>query len=188
MAAAIGVLFLYRLATARRPLPEAIRANAGLVLAAILAPLGLVAYMAFLWLAVGDPLAFLHVQLAWERVFQPPWLTLLQGLVELTQPHRIAPEGTAYNLAMLASLALGTVLLVRGRIAEGVFSIGVMLVSMTAGTGSMVRFAAGLLPLGMVLCEMLGRWRPVCLAAYPAALAIGAAATWFWLHGQNWLV
>ena len=116
--------------------------------------------------------------------------------VELTQPHRIAPEGTAYNVAMLASLALGIILLVRGRIAEGVFCIGVMLVSMTAGTGSMVRFAAGLLPLGMVVCEIVSRWRPVYLAAYPAAFAMWAtngsfsttAATWFWLHGQNWLV
>ena len=90
--------------------------------------------------------------------------------------------------SFFAMILVGTVLLARGRIAEGVFSIGVMLVSMTAGTGSMVRFAAGLLPLGMVLCEMLSRWRPVCLVAYPAALAIGTAATWFWLHGQNWLV
>lgn len=188
MAVAIGVLFLVRLATARRPLSDAIRTNRGLILAAVLAPLGLVAYMAYLWLTVGDPLAFLHVQAAWERNFQPPWLTLLQGLVELTQPSRIPPEAVAYNLAMLAGLALSVVLIVRGRLAEGVFCLGVLLLSMTSGIGSMVRFAAGLLPLGMIICELLSRWRPAYLAAYPAAFAIGAAATWFWLNGQNWLV
>ena len=188
MAVAIGVLFLHRIVTSARPLPEAIRDNRGLLLAAAVAPLGLVAYMAFLWLTVGDPLAFLHVQAAWERVFQPPWITLLQGIVELGQPHRVTLEGTAYNVAMLLGLALGGVLLIRGRVAEGAFCIGVMLVSMTAGTGSMVRFAAGLLPLGMLACEILSRWRPTLILAYPAAAAIGTAATWFWLHGQNWLV
>ena len=47
----------------------------------LLAPLGLVAYVAFLGLSEGDGLRFLQVQDAWSREFAGPFLGAWDGLV-----------------------------------------------------------------------------------------------------------
>jgi Mannosyltransferase (PIG-V) len=47
----------------------------------LLAPLGLVAYVAFLGVSEGDGLRFLHVQDAWSREFAGPFLGAWDGLV-----------------------------------------------------------------------------------------------------------
>jgi hypothetical protein len=49
----------------------------------LLIPLGLVLFMGWLWLTVGDPLAFVHAEKTWSHVFLPPWATLWQALGSL---------------------------------------------------------------------------------------------------------
>ena len=41
-----------------------------------LIPLAVAAWMAYLWLQVGDPLAMIHAQALWHRYLMPPWGTL----------------------------------------------------------------------------------------------------------------
>jgi hypothetical protein len=51
------------------------------VLPALVIPLGLVFFMAFLDQVFGDPLWFSHAQQAWWRTFAPPWVTLYLSVV-----------------------------------------------------------------------------------------------------------
>ncbi len=46
------------------------------LLAPALTPLGLIAYMGYLWQMFGDPLAFLSGAAAWERVPKTPWVMI----------------------------------------------------------------------------------------------------------------
>lgn len=47
----------------------------------LLAPAGLAAYSAYLGLAGGDPLAFVHTQrLYWDHAIAPPWTTMWEGI------------------------------------------------------------------------------------------------------------
>jgi Gpi18-like mannosyltransferase len=40
-----------------------------------LIPLAMLAWMAYMWLKVGDPLAMIHAQALWHRTLMPPWQT-----------------------------------------------------------------------------------------------------------------
>jgi Dolichyl-phosphate-mannose-protein mannosyltransferase len=40
-----------------------------------LIPLALLAWMAYMWFKVGDPLAMIHAQALWHRTLMPPWQT-----------------------------------------------------------------------------------------------------------------
>jgi hypothetical protein len=57
------------------------------VLWALLAPLGPLAFAAWLGRTVGDPLAFAHAQRFWYRQFAFPWNTFHRVLVELPHQH-----------------------------------------------------------------------------------------------------
>jgi hypothetical protein len=67
----------HRAGTLRR-VPVTVLSQA--LLPAALAPLGLFAFMAYLRWHMGDGLAFIHVQSAWNRHALPPWLFLWDGL------------------------------------------------------------------------------------------------------------
>ena len=56
------------------------RGRARALLPAVIAPLGLFAFMAAQWIAVGDPLAFSHVQALWNRAWRGPPAYLWDGL------------------------------------------------------------------------------------------------------------
>lgn len=83
---------------------------------ALAIPLGLVLFMAFLYIYFGDPLAFSHAQKAWWRTFAPPWETLyisvawplgdaLRGAFSITDSyalHDVFYEITGLSLTWLA--------------------------------------------------------------------------------------
>jgi hypothetical protein len=76
-----------------------------------LAPIagGLIAYMAYLWLITGNPLAFKDIQVAWGRQLTVPWSALLQYL---SHPHKIVrpwnPEILNFSAAILAIASVVT--------------------------------------------------------------------------------
>lgn len=49
------------------------------ILGAVLTAAGLVLFMLFLWTRTGDPLAFVHVQSAWEGSIGNPFVTIANG-------------------------------------------------------------------------------------------------------------
>ena len=58
-----------------------------------IAPLGLSFYMLAQYRAIGDALAFNHVQILWDRVWVGPWHTLATGIVEWDWARLLAPKG-----------------------------------------------------------------------------------------------
>jgi hypothetical protein len=109
-----------------------------------LAPLGLFAFMAYLRWHMGDGLAFIHVQSAWNRHALPPWLFLWDGLTAndwgrvLAHPAR---ESLSVEAAFgIAGLLLALRQLVLRRHAEAWLIGASILLASSSGLESMPRF------------------------------------------------
>lgn len=187
IAAGFVVAHLRTYGALRSLLPAALR-RPGLVLALAIAPLGLLAYMAFLHIDAGDALTFLHVQSAWHRQLQSPLTTLQTALGQLWSNDPAQQTAVAAHWALLVGLALTAPLALRGYVAEAVFCGCVLFISMAAGSGSMLRFAAGLAPFGMLLCELLSKRRALYVAAYPVSALLGLVAAISWFSRSTLLV
>ena len=111
-----------------------------------LAPLGLFIFMAFLWVRVGDPLAFLHAQVAWHRAAQNPFPQILQGLrafdwANITDGgHRSNSFGAC---VALFGFALSGYLAWCRRFMEAWFSVATLLMALSTGLYSLPRFVMG---------------------------------------------
>ncbi len=62
-----------------------------------LVPLGLAAYMAYLWVITGDPLRFSHVQSHWGREIAPPWTAISTTVEKMLSSH--SPPTVANEIA-----------------------------------------------------------------------------------------
>lgn len=146
-----------------------------------LAPLGLFAYMAFLYFRMGDALAFQHVQRAWGRPFGLPpvfvWNALLQGPKEgwLPTPSQIL------GVTTIVGYLLSILLLVKRRFAMATYALVALTLPLFAGMASMLRFVSGLAPVPLLLCELLARNRVV----FAIALLLLLVGAWFGTVG--WL-
>lgn len=96
--------------------------------AAVVVPLGTVAYMAYLGKTFGDPLAFLHASEAWGRAASSPW-TMIGDLLARPEAGWGAALAGGYIhldnwmdfLFVGSFLVFGIILLVEKRWSEGVF-------------------------------------------------------------------
>ncbi|HVW91831.1 MAG TPA: hypothetical protein VHB74_04420, partial [Devosia sp.] len=155
----VGVLFVFAIAleallALRRP--RALLGRPDIVLAIFLAPLGLFAFMAWLYFVTGDALGFAHIQRAWDRESVNPLIALWSGL---TAPAGHLDATWDWALAGLAGLALCAVLAAQRRWAMALFSTLCLVLALTQGVESMLRFTVALAPLCIALCVLLARWR-----------------------------
>jgi len=109
-----------------------------------LAPLGLFAFMAYLRWHMGDGLAFIHVQTAWNRHALPPWLFLWDGLTS-NDWGRIFAHPARESLAVEASFAIAGLILalrqlLQRRYAEAWLIGASILMASSSGLQSMPRF------------------------------------------------
>ena len=133
----VGLRQLWALRRARDP------GRAVAILApAALAPLGLLAFMGFLWARTGDPLAFAHIQTGWSHSLSNP-LSVLIETVRRANPHGGHP-GLYYDVFWaLAGLAVALWLLARRLPAEAWLGGATVLMALCAGTiWSVPRFVA----------------------------------------------
>lgn len=150
------------------------------VLSLAVVPIGLLSYMAYLWVHVGNPLAFVTVQSAWNRSFGNP----AGRLIEALQGNTGGPVGPFLGVIGLGALILGGDLLWRGRWVEGVFGLLLVIVPLASGINSIPRYAFGTVVLVFALADRLSRTvmgRTVGLAAL-AATNIWLLALWFSRH------
>lgn len=171
----------------RTLIPQALR-TPRLLVGLLVAPLGLLGYMGLLAFEVGDPLAFVHVQSSWDRHLQSPLDTLVAALGGLWPTSLADVTFAAAHWALLVGIGLTILLARRGRVPEAAFCGALILVSMIAGSGSMLRFVAGAAPLGMLVCELLASRPHLRLAAYPIIAVLGVLATISWFAGSTLLV
>lgn len=186
----IGAIGLAALVNARRDgtswreLPRMLLGDRSLLAGLAVAPLGLIAFMAFLRFHTGDGLAFLHIQRAWGRTLGNPFETL--GLLANLDVW-LSPGGminATWVVAAAIGLALSGMLTLRGRLPEAAFCAAVIFVSLAGGTTSMVRFVAGLAPLGMIAAELLTAIPIVRFVALAGTTAAGAVLTIGWLNAS----
>ena len=151
----------------------------GRVLALGLVPVGLLAYALYLWVHVGDPLAFVHVQSAWGRSFGNPLRHLGAAVLEG------APQHAYYAAWALLGLGLSADLVRRGRVAEGVLGLLLIIVPLSSGVNSLPRYVYGTGVVAFAAADWLGvheRWAPVLVAAGGAANVV---LLWAWFGGMN---
>lgn len=167
-----------------RALPPRIITDPKVMLAFVVAPLGLFAYMAYLYMHVGDALAFSHIQSGWGRALDSPFTHL--GDVfdrELTVDYHTMVQ-YSWAWAAITGLILSVVLVLQRRAAAGLFCALCITVSLVTGIGSMMRFIAGLAPLGIAVASIAGRWRATTVLLALLAIASGLALTLGRLNGS----
>ncbi len=171
-----------------RDLPLAAMKNSRIVLAIVLAPLGLFAFMAFLWFHTGDALAFSHIQRSWGREFEGPISAIGNVIAGGLSLEYFSLLRWSWVVAAGIGLALTGVLAARKRWPEALFCGLSLLVALSTGVGSMVRFVAGLAPLGMVMSDLLSRSQWLAWPALAASFALGSAATLGWFNGSMFVM
>lgn len=169
-------------------LPRRILGDANLLLAFLVAPLGLFAYMAFLYALTGDALAFAHIQRSWGRMLDQPLAAIADAFSGGWVLSYYSLLQQSWALAGILGIALSAVLAVRGRFAEAVFCILCLLASLSSGVGSMVRFTAGLAPLGMIAAELLTTWRWLAWPALALAICLDAIITLGWFNSSMFVM
>jgi hypothetical protein len=158
------------------------------LLAALLVPLGLSVYMAYLWVLRADPLYFSHVQVHWNRHLAFPWVSVVNSF------HKIAHAASgqvraneileiAFTVIMIAVLVGGWRQLRPSYIAY--LALSILIPMSTSSLMSMPRFALVLFP----MFAILARWgeRPwvnnVILAFSLPLLGLFTVlfADWYWV-------
>ncbi|MBN9307578.1 MAG: hypothetical protein BGO82_06630 [Devosia sp. 67-54] len=161
------------------------RASVGAALASLAAaPVGLLAYMLYLHLHVGDALAFMHVQTAWGRGLTNPVTNIIDGLLLKAQEGHHA--GYRLTMAIFALLGLGAALflMLSRRVGMGLFVALSLVLSLLTGMQSILRFTAGLSPVTIAAADLCGRnrwsfWLSACIGG-----ALGLVFSLLWVGGS----
>jgi hypothetical protein len=168
-------------------IPELLRRPVWL-LAIVVSPLGAFVYMAYLDWRLGDALAFQHVQRAWGRVVGNPGFYLWRSLTSFPETGFWPTTPQQQGLAAVFGLVMTGVLAWKRRLPEAVFSLFCIVVPLSAGTISFVRFMAGLAPVCLMAVELLTARFWLFALSLLVLLAGGYFGTFGWLTGYLSLV
>jgi len=130
-------------------------ARPDLLLAIVISPVGLFSYMLLLYLTVGDGLAFGHVQRAFGRVLGNPAMYLWNNLANTPQTGWWPTAHQWSGLAVITGLGLCAVLAFRRLYGAAIFCIVCIVLPITSGLASIVRYVAALVPLTTTLMMLL---------------------------------
>ncbi|MGV3490825.1 MAG: hypothetical protein ACO1OG_05815 [Devosia sp.] len=158
------------------------------ILAVMIAPLGLFFYILYLHLSIGDGLAFSHVQRAWGRPSGLPPMFVFYAIFDFPESGWLPTPSQVLGAATLVGYGLALLLLVRRKVAMGVYSLLCLTGPLFAGMASMMRFTAALAPLALMLCQVLAANRWVFGISLLALLAGGYFAAYGWFSGYVALV
>jgi Gpi18-like mannosyltransferase len=124
------------------------------LLALLLIPVGLFSYMTFLYFWVGDPFAFIHIQLAWARESANPLKLIVDGLTGKTGFYY------QYLAAWAASgLICSAYLFKQKRFAEGTFGLLIIVVPLMLGNLLAIqRFFVGSFVLVLAVNDIINRF------------------------------
>jgi Mannosyltransferase (PIG-V) len=170
------------------------RGGAGAARAAIsLAPaffivLGLLVYMAYLWVLRADPFYFSHVQIYWHRHFAMPWVSVINAFKTIatsTSGQTVATQiqELAFTFFMIAVLFAGWRSLRPTYIAY--LALSILVPMCTSSLMSMPRFALVLFPMFAILARWGERpWVNNLILAFSLPL-LGLYtvlfANWYWV-------
>ncbi|RWC26505.1 MAG: hypothetical protein EOS70_31390 [Mesorhizobium sp.] len=168
--------------------PRWVLGRPDLLVAVLISPAGLFAYILFLYLTVGDGFAFLHIQRAFGRVAGNPLVFLWDGLSAVPTIGWVptAPQWSA--LAAITGLALSAVLAARRQYGAALFCALCIILPLITNLASMVRYVIGLAPVTMMLVVLLSASRLIWLAALVLFLGACYFMTVAWIGGYLALV
>ncbi|HEY1428757.1 MAG TPA: mannosyltransferase family protein, partial [Candidatus Tumulicola sp.] len=157
-------------------------------LAAALIPLGLVTYMAYLWVLRADPLYFSHVQIHWNRHLAFPWVSVVNAFEKIahaTSALLVANQSLelAFTLLMVAVLVFGWRSLRPSYVAY--MALSILVPMSTSSLMSMPRFALVLFPMFVIFARWgERRWVNNLIPAFSLPL-LGLYtvlfANWYWV-------
>ena len=179
------LLYYRRRGGTLRGLPAELWRSPEIVLAVLLAPVGLFAYMAYLHFYMGDALAFSHVQRAWGRVPGNPFLYLWIGLTDFPKSGFLPSTNQWLGIAALVGLGMAAVLAFQRKYPIALFCLVSLVVPLAAGMASMLRFVVALSPVVMTLFAFLARWRWLFVVSLLVFVASDYFLTVGWL--KEWL-
>lgn len=155
-------------------------AQATALLALALGPLGLAVFMAYLYWLTGDALAFMHIQIAWDRSMQYPFLVLISGLLD-------PGWGVYFAICALAGLVMAVWLFRKGHSEAALFLAVTLLIPLATGLDSMPRFLFWQFPFIFGMLELCLRY-PTLKWVYLAAGSLGGMAMFhFWHAGHSFV-
>jgi hypothetical protein len=178
-----------------RAAPRKLLGRPDLIVALLLVPLGLSAFMIYLYLHLGDAMAFSHAQVAWNRELSIPLIWLLAGLA---RPWDLLylwdPTGYSYFYSCCWTV-LGIGLLVwlgmQRRWAELTFGIFCVVLPLSTGLYSMPRFIACCPLFLFAVTDLLARLKGPAflrLAILVVLAAINLCLLWAWFHGSVFVI
>jgi hypothetical protein len=168
--------------------PTWIMQQPALLVAILISPAGLFAYMLFLYIRVGDGFAFLHVQRAFGRVAGNLVRYLWEGL-SATPAIGWFPSAPQWSaLAAIGGLLLCVVLAFRRQQGAALFCAICIILPLITNLASMVRYVTGLAPLSMLAMRLLSTSTLLWLATLILLLWSGYPMTKAWLGGYLALV
>ncbi|MDR3562973.1 MAG: hypothetical protein P4N59_16280 [Negativicutes bacterium] len=146
-------------------------------LALLLIPAGLFVYMTFLYFHVGDPLAFMHVEVAWGREFGDPIKLLYRALTGNEQSIYLA----IWEIVGFTGVAF---LIVKKRYAEGVFGFFCVMLPAMSSLLAMPRYIVGSLVLPLAFNDFVNQYEKL---KWLIVIVLGAANIhllflWFTRH------
>jgi hypothetical protein len=168
-----------------RRLPQAIWRDPTIVLAVLLVPLGTFAFMAYLYGWMGDALAFSHVQRAWGRVTGNPLIYLWDALTDFSGDAFFLSTPQWLGLSAVVGLGLTAVLAWRRRYPEALFCLICLVVPLSAGMASMLRFVAALSPIVLLAMNLLASRKLLFVVVLAAFVVSDYFFTVGWL--EEWL-
>ncbi len=158
------------------------------LLASALIPMGLLVYMAYLWVLRADPLYFSHVQIHWNRQLAFPWVSVInafQKIAHASSGQVVANEALeiSFTVLMIAVLVGGWNRLRPSYIAY--LTLSILVPMCTSSLMSMPRFALVLFPMFAILARWGERpWVNNLILAFSLPL-LGLFtvlfADWYWV-------
>ena len=155
-----------------------------LVLGICLIPAGLFSFMAYLGGKMGDPLAFVHVQVAWGGEMDNPIRVLWRGL-------RYGDFRSRYlGLWGLAGCFAILVLIVKKRFHEAVLALILLMIPMAVRLQSMPRYfiGSGVFVWGAVEFLHTKKWRVLLPIAIVVLCLLEFWCLWQWFARNNIMV
>jgi len=177
----VGIVFLfsYLIGAARNIKLSGEQRPTNIVLGAMLVPLGLCVFMAYLHFHMGDALAFMHIQKAWNRLPQNPLVHIREGF----------NGGRLYLLWVgmtLSALMLALVLYLQKRWEFAAFSFFCTIIPLSTALWSMPRYIWWQAPLLLVLVEIISKKR-LWMLVVPLFIGWSFFMYRSWFHGM-WFV
>lgn len=155
-----------------------------LVLGTCLIPLGMFSYIVYLGIKLGDPLAFLHVQVAWGTGSGNPFKTIWDGL----------QSGNLIFFCLACCAIVGLILLLylvkEKRWSEVCLAVIFWVIPLSVRLYSIPRYLIG----GGVFVFAAGdflakrRSRVLCAGVLVLSILINLWLVWKWFSGSNWLI